>query len=300
MRSGSVSATTTFIPGVIELRRPAGRRQAPVMLDSPHSGGALPPDFGAIVPDDALRRVQDIYVDELFAEAPSAGASLLRALFPRSYIDPNRAETDIDSRLLESAWPGPLQPTDKSRLGHGLIWRTCPTDRRMYDRRLTVTEVERRIKHYWRPYHRALAGELDRLHGEFGAVWHIDCHSMPSGSSPIVSRRGGMRRADMVLGDRDGASCHADFTAFLRERLEAMGYVVRLNEPYKGAELISAYADPAAGRHSIQIEINRGLYVDEISLKKHDGFDALRADMTRLIVDVSDFARSHSLRDAAE
>lgn len=293
--------TTTVIPDVLTFTQAAiGQRQSPVMLDSPHSGTVFPDDFRTEVPELSLRRVQDSFVDELFSKAPDHGASLLSALFPRSYIDPNRAETDIDIKMIDGKWPRSAAPTEKSRLGHGLIWRTCPAERAMYSSRLSADAVQHRIDRYWRPYHQMLAAEIDRLHQEFGVVFHLNCHSMPSGSSPVVSRRTGVRRADFVLGDQDGATCAPAFTFFVRDWLEAAGYVVRLNDPYKGAELVSRYAAPDAGRHSLQIEINRALYMEETSLRKTRGFESLKQDLTGLVRDLAMFTDRFSLPAAAE
>lgn len=292
---------STDIPDVLTFTRAVnGCRQAPVVLDSPHSGTIFPDDFKTDVPEMSLRRVQDSFVDELFSNAPDYGASLLRALFPRSYVDPNRAETDIDTRMIDGVWPHPAAPTEKSRLGHGLIWRICPAEHSMYSERLPAEAVERRIDRYWRPYHKALENEIERLHRNFGIVFHLNCHSMPSGSSPVVSRKSGVRRADFVLGDRDGTTCAPVFTQFVREWLEAAGYVVRLNDPYKGAELVSRYASPEIGRHSLQIEINRALYLEETSLRRTRGFEALKRDLTGLVSDLTAFADRFSLPAAAE
>lgn len=277
------------LPGIFDLSLPEGPG-IPLMMDSPHSGREYPEDFRSLVPVADLRRVEDSYVDRLIDAAPEAGATLLCARFPRSYIDPNRAVCDLDASLLKGRWPGPLNPTEKSRLGHGLVWRTFPPDRPLYADRLSVAAVQHRIETYWRPYHAALEGEMTRLHSRFGAVWHLNCHSMPSTSSPYMPGRGG-RRADFVLGDRDGESCERDFTHFVRDRLEAMGYGVRLNDPYRGAELVRAYAAPRHGRHSLQIEINRALYMDERSLEPGAGFDALKRTLTRLVEDIAAYTR---------
>ncbi len=287
------------VSGVYSLHVPE-EAAAPVVFDSPHSGTVFPDDFGTIVPERVLRRVQDSFVDDLFSDVLDHGASLLSAHFPRSYIDPNRAPDDIDSRLLTGTWPERLRPTEKSRLGHGLVWRSCPTDRAMYDRRLTVKEVQQRLENYWQPYHAALAGELDRLWKQFGQVWHINCHSMPSGSSPVIARQGRSQRADIVLGDRDGRSSDPDFTLFVRDRLEDRGYSVRLNDPYKGAFLVEAYASPPAGRNSIQVEINRSIYMNEGSLDKSANFDVLQRDLAGLAEDVATFALDRSMPQAAE
>ncbi len=292
-------ATGDYQPGVLDLRRSQGQA-APIVFDSPHSGAHFPLDFGTVVGREDLARVQDSHVDALYAGVTAAGASLLAAQFPRSYIDPNRSLEDLDSRLLDGAWPGVLRPSDKTRLGHGLIWRSFPPDRMMYQRRLSVSEVMARIEGYWRPYHTALEGLLHESVSAFGAVWHINCHSMPAGSSPLVSRRTGGNRADIVLGDRDGRSCDPAFTAFVRDRLTAKGYTVRVNDPYKGAYIVQAYSDPRHGRHSLQIELNRSIYMNERTLERSVSFNGLRTDLTDLAFDIRDYANAAAQPQAAE
>jgi N-formylglutamate amidohydrolase len=286
--------------GVFDLW-PAARSPVPVVFDSPHSGADYPTDFETIAPDARLRRAEDMFVEELFGAAPARGAVLLAAKFPRSYIDPNRSEYDIDRRLIEGTWPGPVSVTEKSRLGHGLIWRLCPPDLPIYDRKLTVDEVQARIDGYYRPYHRALADAIDRARELFGVVYHLNCHSMPTVSAPmVVDATDARRRADFVLGDREGTSCTTDFRDLVRGTLETMGYAVALNDPYKGVELISAYSNPAGGRHSLQIEINRALYMDEERFERTSGFDALKADIDTLIAAICDYAAGRGVAEAAE
>ncbi|RED49825.1 N-formylglutamate amidohydrolase [Aestuariispira insulae] len=290
------------IPSVLTLTRPGdvGAVETPVLLDSPHSGTIYPIDFQSAVPMDFLRRMEDSKVDQLYERAPAQGASLLCAEFPRSYIDPNRGVDDLDWRLIADRWPGAINPTEKTRLGHGLIWRTCPGDRPMYDRLLSVSEVSNRIEHYWRPYHQALEGEMSRLFSLFGAIWHINCHSMPSASSPFMPGAVGGRRADIVLGDRDGRSCDPGFTEFVRDWFVNRGYRVRVNNPYKGAELVRLCGRPDHNRHSLQIEINRALYIDEKTLEPNRHFESLQRDLSHLVGAISVFALSASTRMAAE
>lgn len=286
------------LPGVLRLRGPQAAA-LPLVFDSPHSGTLWPDDFEVAVPRTELRRAQDSYVDELFDAAPAAGAVLLAAEFPRTYIDPNRALDDLDATLLAEPWPGPLAPTGKSARGLGLIWRLCPPgDRPIYRRKLTVAEVRRRIDLYHRPYHGALAGTLDRLHRPFGEVWHVNCHSMHSVSSPMHAEGPGVARPDFVLGDRDGTACTPAFTDWVRNWLEERGHSVRINDPYKGVELVRAYSDPARGRHSLQIEINRRLYLDEASLERGPGFGDTRALITGLIEAIAAFVRGRLGRHA--
>jgi N-formylglutamate deformylase len=256
---------------------PVGAR-LPLVLDSPHSGNRYPSDFGFICPFGALRQAEDTHVDELYAAAPEFGATFLSALFPRSYIDVNRAFDDIEPQLVDGPLPWLLNPTEKSAAGTGLIRRLCRPGMPMYGRKLTVAQVTERIERYYRPYHEQLACVIDRLHGQFGQVFHLNCHSMPS-----FGGIGGRDPVDFVLGDRDGTTADSSFTDFVAGVLRDMGYRVRINDPYKGVELVRRYSNPAAGVHSLQVEVHRRLYMNEDTLEKHAGFDVLRADIHRLL-----------------
>jgi N-formylglutamate amidohydrolase len=271
-----------------------------LVLDSPHSGHEYPADFGFALAHEALRQAEDSYVDELYAAGPDLGAILIAARFPRSYIDPNRSVLDIDASLLQGPWPGPAVPSAKTARGIGLIWRVLDTGEPIYSRKLTIEEVKRRIVRYHQPYQRAVKDALDRAHGHFGAVWHLNLHSMPAVSSAVSEEGPGKSRADFVLGDRDGSTCEPEFTALVAERLRAMGYEVKINDPYKGVELVRAFSDPKAGRHSLQVEVNRRLYMDERTRERNAGFAALAADLTRLLEAVAGYAAergSHACHD---
>lgn len=263
---------------------------APVVFDSPHSGSEYPADFGSIAPLAVLRGAEDAFVDELFGAAPQHGAPLIAARFPRIYIDPNRDLADLDPAMLDGPWPEPLRPSRKTELGVGLIWRIMPPSAPLYDRLLGVEEVRARIERCWKPYHHAVSGALDETYRRFGRVWHVNCHSMPAVGN-AASEDGLVARADFVLGDRDGTTCAPAFTAFVASQLRGFGYDVKINEPYKGVELVRRYSDPARGRHSLQIEVNRKLYMNEETREKHAGFAAVQANLDKLVAAICDYAR---------
>jgi N-formylglutamate amidohydrolase len=266
--------------------------RTPLVLDSPHSGHEFPADFDAIVSEFDLRDGEDCFVDELYAPATEFGVPLLAAQFPRTYLDPNRHAGDIDLELMEGGhWPHAHVPSGKARIGKALIWRTLDDGRAIYGRKLRVDEVVARIERYHAPYHRALAGLMDAAQARFGQVFHINCHSMPHVGGKMGEGGEGRARADFVLGDRDGTTCDPAFTRFIHRTLTAMGYIVAINDPYKGVELVRAYSDPARGRHSLQLEINKRLYMDEASRQKTAGFDLLQRDLAALARAVIDFTQ---------
>ena len=263
----------------------------PLVLDSPHSGTNYPADFDHLPPRMLVRQAEDTFVGELYAFAPEIGATLVEALFPRAYIDPNRNLTDIDQALLSEAWPGPVTRSRKTELGIGLVWRLAQGGVPMYSRALSVAEVERRIKRYYEPYHAAVAAAIDERHRRFGAVWHINCHSMPA-VGDVMSDDPGHARADFVLGDRDGTTCEPELTAFVAKTLSAMRYKVAINDPYKGVELVRLHGRPAEHRHSLQIEINRRLYLDETTLAKNAGYPRLQANLRRFLDALAGYVRA--------
>jgi N-formylglutamate deformylase len=257
----------------------------PLVFDSPHSGSQYPEDFRFTCSFEALRRAEDAYVDELYAAAPAHGAVLIGALFPRSYLDPNRAVDDIDEALIDGEWPTPLKPSHATRAGLGLVRRVARPSTPIYEARLTVDEVLTRIERCHTPYHRVLDAACTQLHAKYGTVWHINCHSMPSKRS--VRDIG--RPADFVLGDRDGTTCAKAFTDFVAGVLRRRGYDVRINEIYKGVEIVKRQGQPAAGRHSLQIEVDRALYMDQKTLRKNSNFSQLQEDISYLIEMLGDF-----------
>ncbi len=270
-----------------------------MVFDSPHSGAEYPDDFRYSCPLKMLRQAEDAHVDVLFGAAPAAGATLISALFPRSYIDVNRTAEDIDPQLLDQSWPGSIVASEKARVGMGLVRRVCKPGLAMYSRRLTVAEVRHRIDTYYRPYYAALGTALDDAHAQFGAVWHINCHSMPSSGGPQMPASG-WERADFVLGDRDGTTCALGFRRMIQGTLERMGYNVCINDPYKGVELVRRFGHPRKGRHSIQIEVNRRLYMDEDTLEKSYNFPRLKRDLDQLVASIAAYARDQLTAAAAD
>ncbi len=270
---------------------------SPLVLDSPHSGFTFPSDFDAIVSEFDLRDGEDCFVDELYLPATERGVPLLAAQFPRTYLDPNRHAGDIDLDLMENRhWPHPHVPSGKARIGKALIWRTLDDGRPIYGRKLKVDEVVARIGRCHTPYHQALVQLMDAAQAVHGEVFHINCHSMPNVGGKMGEGGEGRQRADFVLGDRDGSTCDPQFTQFIADSLAEMGYEVAINDPYKGVELVRAYSDPARGRHSLQLEINKRLYMDEQTRQKNAGFEALQRDLMTLVDELLDFARRRAAR----
>jgi N-formylglutamate amidohydrolase len=288
-------AAALFAPSFV-IHGPAAPR-VPLVLDSPHSGFAFPADFGSRLDEFDLREGEDCFVDQLYLPATERGVGLVAALAPRTYVDLNRHAADIDLDLIEGGrWPGEHVPSGKARLGKALIWRTLDDGRDIYDRKLSVDEVQKRIETFHRPYHGAVRDRIKATHARFGRSWHINCHSMNAVSGAQGEGGPGRARADFVVGDRDGTTCDAAFTELVRGVLAGMGYDVRINDPYKGVELVRAYSNPGAHRMSLQLEINKRLYMDEATRERNAGFAPLQKNLLTLLDAVLEYAKSELSR----
>lgn len=224
----------------------------------------------------SVRRSEDCYVEELFSGAIRLGAPLLTAHFPRAYIDVNREPFELDPRM----FAGPLPPFANSRSarvagGLGTVPRLVGEGLEIYDRRLPVEEAIHRIDTVYKPYHETLRRLVNNTRDAFGYAVLIDCHSMPG----TVRLSDSGLRPDFIIGDRFGTSASASLTEAAIGLLSAMGYIVAHNKPYAGGFITEHYGRPLQALHAVQIEVNRALYMDEASLEKKSGFDALKVDL---------------------
>ncbi len=263
------------------------RLAAPLVLSSPHSGSVYPARFLASSRLDAatLRRSEDAYVDELFLGGVEVGAPLIRARFPRAYLDLNREPYELDPRMFETRLPS-FANTRSVRVAGGLgtVARVVGDSQEIYARKLRLDEVLARIDSLYKPYHRTLEALLSRAWQKFGMTVLIDCHSMPSVSTCPPGRESERRiKADFVLGDRYGTSCATDLIDLVEHELRSSGYTVFRNKPYAGGFITEHYGDPVNHLHAMQIEINRGLYMNEASLAKAPRFSTIASDLSRVM-----------------
>ncbi|MDF2177037.1 N-formylglutamate amidohydrolase [Aliiglaciecola sp. CAU 1673] len=264
--------------------------EIPLVFDSPHSGIQFPQDFRCQASLAALKTGWDAKVNELWEEVLEEGGTLLSALYSRMVIDLNRAPDDIDPDLLAAPW-ALCKPTKYSDRGMGLIRKLALPDVPMYDRPLEIEEVLQRLCEIYHPYHQVLKTRLDDLCQQFGAVWHVDCHSMKSTGNKM-NVDAGERRADIVLGDNDGNCCEPGFVEMVKTSFESLGYVVALNKPYKGGYLVTHYGQPLLNRHSMQIEINRALYLDEAKFVTNDNYQSFKRDLGVVISNMATYVRA--------
>ena len=263
-----------------EIREPEEARGA-VLFNSPHSGRVYPRDFLIASRLDlvTLRRSEDSFIDDLVAGVVRRGYPLMLAHFPRCYVDVNREPYELDPRMFEGRLPS-FANTRSMRVAGGLgtIARVAGDAQEIYDRRLLVDDALRRIETLYKPYHRALRRLITRVHRDLGAAVLIDCHSMPSTTTAKEERP----RADIVLGDRYGTSCAPTISETIEETLRALGYSVSRNKPYAGGFITEHYGNPASGLHSLQLELNRALYMDERRYERSASFAQLRTDLETL------------------
>jgi len=257
----------------------------PFVFNVPHAGAIYPTAFLTESRLDAvaLRRSEDAFVDELFGAMVSLGAPLMAARFPRAFLDLNREPYELDPRMFDGRLP-PFVNTRSMRVAGGLgtIPRIVADGQEIYRGRIPVDEALRRIEWLYKPYHRTLRQLLNRTATRFGHAVLIDCHSMPSTS---VSREDGVK-ADIVLGDRYGTSCATLLIDLVEAALRGRGYTVVRNKPYAGGFITEHYGEPALGRHALQVEINRGIYMEERSLAKKPAFAILGDDLTQAFAQV--------------
>jgi N-formylglutamate amidohydrolase len=278
--SPAAAAVPPTAPRPFEILLPSASRR-PLVVASPHSGDHYPSEFLAASRLDplTLRKSEDCFVDEIFGLAPGLGAPLLRALFPRAFVDCNREPWELDPLMFEDALPDFVNHSSpRVAVGLGTIARLVADGQPIYRGKLRFAEVEDRIETLYRPYHAALADLIDETAALFGACVLLDAHSMPSvGSGPGPARA--RRRVDMVLGDRMAAACHPLVIETAERVLRGQGYQVTRNMPYAGGFTTRHYGRPAEGRHALQIELNRSLYMDEARLERKPFLTTLRDDI---------------------
>lgn len=273
----------------------------PIVCNSPHSGRSYLASFlsQSRLELSVLRRSEDTFVDELFGDAVRLGVPMMRAHFPRSFLDVNREPYELDPRMFDGRLP-PFANTRSLRVAGGLgtVARIVGDAREIYDRRLPVDEALTRIERYYKPYHRELRRLITRAQARHGFAVLLDCHSMPSNTNAHDERP----RADIVLGDRYGTSCALIVTEVIESALRNLGYTVLRNKPYAGGFITEHYGDPATGFHAIQIEINRALYMDEREYRRISRFEYVRADIGHVIARLTSATADgiDLIRDAAE
>ncbi len=258
-------------------------RAVPFLFNAPHSGRDYPRAFlkRSRLDPFALRRSEDAFIDDMFRPVTARGATFLGARFPRAYVDVNREPYELDPTMFDGDLPV-FANTRSMRVAGGLgtIARIVSESEEIYDRPIPIEDALKRINRLYKPYHRTMRDILDKLRRQFGVAVLIDCHSMPSLSGEST------RRPDFVLGDRFGTSCASPLIDIAHDSLRRKGYRVARNKPYAGGYITETYGQPSLGFHALQIEVNRGLYMDETHFRKTAGFEPIKFDLLALCSDL--------------
>ncbi|GJE37995.1 N-formylglutamate amidohydrolase [Methylobacterium persicinum] len=257
----------------------------PYVFNTGHSGAVYPPSFLAASRLDglSLRRSEDAHVDRLFAPVVRLGAPLLRANFPRAFLDVNREPYELDPRMFEGRLP-PYANTRSMRVAGGLgtVPRVVADGQEIYPGRIAAAEAVARIETLYKPYHRTLRSLIQRTAKAHGSCVLIDCHSMPSTSLGRDDVK-----ADVILGDRYGTACAPMLIDAFEAQFQAHGFRVVRNKPYAGGFITEHYGEPSLGRHALQIEVNRALYMNESSLALTADFPRLMESLTAIVAAVA-------------
>lgn len=265
----------------ISVLAPLEHLEIPLLIDSPHSGANYPSDFGYNVDFKKLRMAEDLFVNQLYDQAPQYGATLLCAEFPRSYLDVNRRVDDIDPQLFANPHTATVAVSDKTNLGMGLVWRLLAGEP-IYSRFLSINEIEARIKNCYWPYINELNNNADRLYKKFNRLLHLNVHSMPDASRKYLGLPDAPL-ADIVLGNLDGLTCRSETIEFVADVFRKHGYSVAFNDPFKGVDIIREMSNLAAQKESLQIEVKRSLYADVDLHTINSGFHSLKICINDLL-----------------
>ncbi len=279
-------------PGVFLRFDPAGD-PAPLLVDVSRSGREYPPDFRSPIPFTTLHDNVSMYVEELYGSAPQLGATLLYACFPNTYIDTNRSAADVDESLIDGTWPGPINKSDFTSRGLGLLKRVSRYGEPMQERKLTVSEVQARLANYHEPYHRELGRILDEMRSRFGTAMQLSCHCMSAVGAPTHPDPR-QERADFNIADVKGTTCSPDVIAFVGDTLKGLGHTVTVNWPYYGGELNRRHGAPADGIESVFIEANKRLFIDTRTFKRTENFLNVKASIDKLLGALVNFVRSRT------
>ncbi len=275
------------------------RRTTSVVFASPHSGRDYPWHFirRTNLNEHTVRSSEDAFVDQLYDCAPQFGAPFLKAGAPRAFVDLNRSRDELDPALIEGAQRPGHNPRVAS--GLGVVPRVVANGKAIYSGKITMAEAERRIDQYWRPYHEALETQLDQAHLMFGEAILIDCHSMPHEAMDTVARSG-IRRPEVVLGDRFGAAADESIVDRIEAAFVRAGLAVTRNTPFAGAYITQHYGRPMRRRHAVQIEIDRALYMNEQLIRPNSNFDSFRTLLQGVVAEIADIGRPAEKSLAAE
>ncbi|MEJ0071057.1 MAG: N-formylglutamate amidohydrolase [Pseudomonadota bacterium] len=262
----------------------------PIVVEVSRSGREYPHEFRSKASFTDVHDNCSMYVEELWGATPELGGFLLYASFPNTFIDVNRGELDIDASLIEGDWPVSLKPSPFTERGLGLLKKVTRYGEPMHERKLTVAEVQDRMRRFYEPYHAELMAMIKQTRARFGRVWHLSCHCMSAvGASTHPDK--GRPRADICLGNLDGLTSSDEFIQHTKAAFERAGYSVSLNDPYKGGELIRRHGSPDNGVESLLVEVNKKLFMDTKTFRKTKDFARVRRDFGVVLASLAQYAQ---------
>lgn len=261
-----------------------------VVFASPHSGRDYPWSFlrKSVLDDVQIRSSEDAFVDLLLQDVPETGAPLISAKLPRAFIDLNRNVDELDAALIEGVAKVVHNPRVAS--GLGVIPRVVSSGRAIYRGKIPLSEAQRRIRDYWRPYHDSLGTLLHDNLRKFGQSILIDCHSMPGEAIDAIARQG-VTRPEVVLGDRFGVSAAPEIVDRIEAAFRHAGFSVVRNAPFAGAFITQHYGRPSRGQHAVQVEIDRSLYMNEEKVEPNANFEEIKSLLTAVATEIADIGR---------
>lgn len=268
-------------PGLF-LRYEPTTTAVPLIVDVSRSGREYPPEYRSPLPFTTVHDNVSMHLEDLYGAAPGLGATLLYCMFPNTWVDVNRDELDMDPAVVDGDWPVSLRPTPRTLEGLGLIKSKSRHGEPFQERKLSVAEITERVAKYYRPYHAELKRIIDDHYARFGVLRHISCHCMSAVGAP-THPDAGKPRPDFCVSDLKGRTTAPAFLALVVDTLKGMGYSVNVNDPYVGNVLIGRNSDPARGIDSVQIEINKKLFMDTRTFRATAGLPTLKADIDRLL-----------------
>lgn len=261
----------------------------PIILSSPHSGNLFPPEFlaNSCLSKEELRSSEDCFVTDIVKKASDAGIPLLSMNIPRTFVDVNRDKIEIDDKMFFDRQPNADGlGSRRCRVGLGVVHRIVSQNRNIYDGLISYEEVQNRLKNVYDPYHKRLKQLVDKCHRKFGYCLLVDCHSMPSKICNIMNEDKPVEFCLCTLFDE---SCPTEMSEFLSRQLEAKDYRVEFNRPYAGAFITFNYCQPRRNMYTLQLEINRNLYMDEDVYKKSTNFQRISNDISDSIINLAKF-----------
>ncbi len=263
--------------------------QYPIVLSSPHSGKDFPPEFlkNSCCSEAELRSSEDSFVNDIIIEASNAGIPMISMNIPRTFVDVNRDKIEIDDTMYFDKKPSvDTVGSRRCRVGLGVIHRIVAQNKPIYDGLISYAEAQERIKYVYEPYHKRLKQLIDKCQKKFGFCLLIDCHSMPSKICNIMNEA---KPVDFCISNLFDESCPIQISEFIAQQLSQKNYRVEFNRPYAGAYITFNYCQPRKNIYTLQIEINRSLYMEENVYKKNDNFQSIKDCVSESIIALGKF-----------